>query len=30
MVKLHGAEVVNETLSLRTAGALDASTLFLT
>ena len=30
MVKLHGAEVVNETLSLRAAGALDASTLFLT
>ena len=30
MVKLHGAEVANEAVSLRTAGALDASTLFLT
>jgi hypothetical protein len=30
MVKLHGAEVDNETVTLRAAGALDASTLFLT
>ncbi len=30
MVKLHGAEVENEAMSLRAAGALDASTLFLT
>ena len=29
MVKLHGAEVANEAVSLRTAGARDASTLFL-
>ena len=30
MVKLHGAEVENESVSLRVAGALDASTLFIT
>ena len=30
LVKLHGAEVENEGVSLRSAGALDASTLFLT
>lgn len=30
MVKLHGAEVVNETLTLEQVGAKDASTLFLT
>jgi len=30
MVKLHGAEIVNETLTLEQVGAKDASTLFLT
>lgn len=30
LVKLHGAEVENEGVTLRAAGALDASTLFLT
>jgi hypothetical protein len=30
MVKLRGAEVPNETVTLRAAGAQDASTLFLT
>lgn len=30
MVKLHGAEVTNEVESLQSAGALDASTLFVT
>ena len=30
MVKLHGAEVANEALSLQSAGARDASTLFVT
>lgn len=30
MVKLHGAEVLNEAQSLQSAGARDASTLFVT
>lgn len=30
LVKLHGAEVSDESVSLRQAGAHDASTLFLT
>jgi hypothetical protein len=30
MVKLHGAEVTNEAVTLQAAGALDASTLFVT
>lgn len=30
LVKLHGAEVTNETLTLEQVGARDASTLFLT
>lgn len=30
MVKLHGAEVSNEGITLKAAGAMDASTLFLT
>jgi hypothetical protein len=30
MVKLHGAEVINEGVTLKVAGAMDASTLFLT
>ena len=30
LVKLHGAEVVNEAQSLQAAGARDASTLFVT
>jgi len=30
VVKLHGAEIQNEAISLRAAGALDASTFFLT
>jgi len=30
MVKLHGAEVANESVTLKAAGAMDASTLFLT
>ncbi len=30
LVKLHGAEIANETLTLEQVGARDASTLFLT
>lgn len=30
LVKLHGAEITNETLTLEQVGAKDASTLFLT
>lgn len=30
LVKLHGAEVENEAVTLRAAGGLDASTFFLT
>jgi hypothetical protein len=30
VVKLHGAEVTNESQSLQSAGARDASTLFVT
>jgi hypothetical protein len=30
LVKLHGAEIANETLTLEQVGAKDASTLFLT
>jgi hypothetical protein len=30
MVKLHGAEIMDETRGMAAAGAMDASTLFLT